>query len=111
LPLERNLTGYTRQIDEKIFHFITGKRKSGKAGHGDIKIEAAKGQIAVSKKDLQLIPFITKNYDSVRVKKRGGLRFVYEKIIGDKKYIYVESVGSFESKVLRPKTMYIEKIK
>ncbi|MDR3050007.1 MAG: hypothetical protein LBV16_09300 [Elusimicrobiota bacterium] len=109
LKIQKDLTGYTHEINSEIYHFITGIRANGKAGHGDAIFESKIGQIAVQKKDLLLIPEITKNYDSVSIKTRGGMKLRYVKKIKEKTYYYSESVSNPKSKVLRPKTMFIKK--
>ena len=80
--------------------------------HGKLSTEKPRGQKAVTKDDIKLIPEITKNYDSIEITNRlsENKRVIkYTKQIGDL-YFYFETIGGKKSRDLRPKTMYIRKI-
>jgi hypothetical protein len=81
--------------------------------HGNPKTEIKRGQIAVTRDDIKLIPEITQNYDLVKHDAR-NIKFsenktvlIYKKKIGNE-YYYLETVGGKGNKDLRPKTMYIK---
>ena len=81
--------------------------------HGNPKTETPRGQIAVTKDDIKLIPEITKSYDSVELLKKKSENkptLAYTKTIEDK-YYYLESVGGKKKRDLRPKSMRITKNK
>jgi hypothetical protein len=81
--------------------------------HGKSSVEEPRGQKAITKDDVKLIPEITRNYDSVELTDKLSENkqvLKYTKKIGDL-YFYLETVGGKNSRDLRPKTMYIRKQK
>ena len=99
-----DVEGYEHKIiNEDLVHVY--KR------HGNQKVEAKQGLVAVTADDIKLIPEITKNYDSIelskdRAKSDGRPVLIYKKKI-ENEYYYLESVGG-KTKDLRLKTMYIK---
>ena len=101
-----NIEGYAHKITNMDIRHIYKV-------HGNQKIEARRGQVAVTEKDILLIPEITKNYDSIKCDDR-NIKFsenkpvlIYRKKI-ENEYYYLETVGGKGNKDLRPKTMYIK---
>ena len=65
------------------------------------------------KKDILLIPRITKEFDNVSLakeKSEGRDVLIYSKKIGDQ-YFYYETIGGKKNKTLQPKTFYKRKAK
>jgi hypothetical protein len=100
------LDGYKHELSNREIRHILKQ-------HGNEKLEEPRGQTAVTKKDLLLIPEITKNYDSVELSPETSESrqvLLYRKKIGNE-YYYYESIGGKHNKKLSPKTMYIVKKK
>lgn len=101
-----DLEGYKHEITAQDIRHIFKQ-------HGNSMTEANRGQVAVNKDDILLIPEITSNFDDVYLGE--GLSedkrlIVYKKKIGNI-YFYIESIGGKSKKNLRPKTMYKRKAK
>lgn len=101
-----DLKGYRHELTAQDIRHIFKQ-------HGNAMAEANRGQIAVTREDISLIPEITSNFDDVYLGE--GLSedkklIVYKKKIGDI-YYYTESIGGKKKKNLRPKTMYKRKAK
>lgn len=76
--------------------------------HGNEKNENLRGQEAITEKDLELIPEITLNYDSVHVsseQSEGRPVLVYKKKMGVE-YVYLEMVLGKNKKELRFKDLW-----
>jgi hypothetical protein len=94
--------GYERILDKSsIIHAYNT--------HGNRKVEAKRGQIAITKEDFELIPEIvkTKNISNSEKSKNGSVCIIYETVIGDT-YYYVEEIRTGK-KHLCLKTMYKRK--
>ena len=77
--------------------------------HGSTKVESAKNQIAVEESDIQLIPYILKNYDNVKQgssDSTGRKSVIFSKRINGTIY-YVEA-ETVKAGVISSKTMYIK---
>ncbi len=98
-----DLTGYKHEItNTDVKHIFKN--------HGNKKKEDFRGQIAVTAKEISLIPEITANYDDVILDERlseGKKVLLYKKKINDM-LIYLETISD-KKKELRSKTMYIKK--
>ena len=97
------LEGYEHEISNMDIRHIYNK-------HGNEKMESFRGQVAVTERDILLIPEITKKYDDIALSPEvidGRKMLVYKKEIGDS-YYYVEAISD-KNKSLRSKTMYIRK--
>lgn len=76
--------------------------------HGNEKKEQLRGQEAITEKDLELIPEITLNFDSVQLspeQSEGRPVIVYKKKIGPE-YVYLEMVLGKDKKELRFKDLW-----
>lgn len=101
-----DLEGYNHELTAQDIRHIFKQ-------HGNAKTELNRGQIAVNKEDIFLIPEITSNFDDVNLGEdlsENKRVIVYKKKIGDI-YFYIESIGGKNKKNLRPKTMYKRKAK
>lgn len=97
-----DFSGYERIIDKSsVIHTFNQ--------HGNQKSEAARGQIAITKKDFELIPEIVKSKNVINTEKNknGAECIMYEAIIGDTFY-YVEEIRKGKKKLCL-KTMYKRK--
>ncbi|MEY4876382.1 MAG: hypothetical protein RL708_1531 [Bacteroidota bacterium] len=97
-----NLEGYERIVDKSgINHTIKN--------HSNARIEAARGQIAVTEKDFELIPEIVQSNNIIfsGKNKTGKNCLLYEAKIGDTFY-YVEEIRTGR-KQLALQTMYKRK--
>jgi hypothetical protein len=77
--------------------------------HGNEKIENFRGQVAITEKDILLIPEITKKYDAVILSDESNANrkvLLYRKRLGNE-YYYLETVSNSIKKELRSKTMWI----
>ena len=99
LKLDRNLTGYVRQFDNVSYHVLNS--------HGNTAVEVAKGQRVPKLKDFKLIPRITKEFDRVWIKRKGGLKISYEKTIGEERFVYTEAVSNYGDRKLSVKSLRI----
>jgi hypothetical protein len=81
--------------------------------HGNPKTEKPRGQIAVTTKDVLLIPHITRYYDKLTLQKDKAENkpvVEYVKTLDKKKYHYLETIGSPKgARDLKPKTMFKKK--
>ncbi len=80
--------------------------------HGNAKTEAQRGQYAVVKDDMYLVPDIIGNPDSVRKSKQTGQygepRFIANKTIGEINY---ESIVELKKEAFVPVTLYKKRVK
>lgn len=79
--------------------------------HGDPKLEDFRGQVAISEQDIEMIPYITRHYDSVILspeKSEGRPILIYKKRIGEE-YVYLEIVLGKNKKKLRFKDLWKKK--
>lgn len=96
-----DLTNYSHSITN------TGIKHAWKQ-HGNEQKEQLRGQEAITEKDLELIPEITLNFDSVHVsseQSEGRPVLVYKKKIGPE-YVYLEMVLGKNKKELRFKDLW-----
>lgn len=88
--------------------FSVSSVKHIRTQHRDTKIEASRGQIAVTENDIACIPDIVTSYDAVRSDLRteqGAKRIAYAKRVGDGALVYIEGV-SRKRQDLRGVTMW-----
>lgn len=97
-----NLAGYERILDR----FAIGHTLKI---HGDVEVEAERGQVAVTDKDFEKIPRIlkTENIIFIGQNKKGKDLFLYEAVIGNTFY-YVEEIRT-RRKQLAMVSMYKRK--
>jgi hypothetical protein len=100
-----NLEGYVHKITNMDIRHIYKE-------HGNQKIESNRGQIAIIKRDITLIPEITQKYTSIELsqeKAKSGNRrvLVYRKKFSNE-YYYLETIGGKKTKDLRPKTLWLK---
>lgn len=79
--------------------------------HGDPELEDFRGQVAISEQDIEMIPYITRHYDSVILspeKSEGRPILIYKKRIGEE-YVYLEIVLGKNKKKLRFKDLWKKK--
>lgn len=85
--------------------------------HGNAAAEAKRNQVAVTGKDIALIPRIVAAYDKLklsthRTRAKGFKALEYQKKIGRKKYHYIEAISKLEGDTkprLRTQSMWIKK--
>jgi hypothetical protein len=82
------LAGYSHSLDRYAVNHI---RKE----HGNEKTEAARGQAAITARDIASIPAIITDYDAVRqiTDWRGRPQAAYAKRIGDRVLVYIEEIS------------------
>ncbi|MCH8318488.1 MAG: phage head morphogenesis protein, partial [Bacteroidetes bacterium] len=104
IKISLNIEGYCYEIDSLSIRHILKQ-------HGDKNKEKQLKEIAVTKKDILLIPEIFENYHNIqkvtKKTKRGTYSILFIKQIGKKYYV----VGELrkKKKTLALKTMYIKR--
>jgi hypothetical protein len=97
-----DLLGYKRVIDKSSINHVIKE-------HGNEKTEASRGQIAITKKDFELIPLIVKSQNVIYSgKTKAGLDCILYEIIIKNTYYYVEEIRKGK-KELCLKSMYKRK--
>lgn len=99
-----DITGYKHSITN------TGVRHA-QNDHGRKETEEPQGQVPITEEDIELVPYITKNYDAVMLApglSEGRPVLMYRKKI-DNEYVYLEIVLGKNKKQLRFKSMWKKK--
>ena len=119
IPISKVSEQESKEIQQKTGLDVSGYEhtlsnteiKHAHRQHGNEKAEAARGQIAISEEDIELIPFIIKNYDSVSLspdESEGRPVLIYKKRI-EEEYVYLTLVLGINKKELRFKDLWKKK--
>ena len=81
-----DLLGFKRIIDKSSINHAIKE-------HGNVKTEASRGQIAITKKDFELIPQIVKSENVIYSgKSKAGIDCILYEIVINNTYYYVEEI-------------------